>query len=302
MAKQGSLRAIAPKSSDILLNPDQKFSEKKVSLPMMQVGHYRLPASAETSRHLSSQHFMTVHLNQNAAVKELELNGHLQRGSFVAGDVCFTPATTSVSSIKIQDPSELVAIHIEPVFLAQTSAEIEGADSLELLPQFKLKDPLIYQMAIALKAQIDSSAEQWNRLYIESMVTAVCVHLLQHYSVQNPEAGTYTANLSSIGLSKARLSEVLDYIHEYADQNPSLLEMAQQVQMSPYHFSRLFKQSTGQSPHQYLISRRIQQAKQLLTTTELSIAEIAAQVGFTDQSHLARHFKRQMRVTPSQFR
>jgi AraC family transcriptional regulator len=78
--------------------------------------------------------------------------------------------------------------------------------------------------------------------------------------------------------------------------------MAQEAQMSPYYFSHLFKQSTGLSPHQYLISCRIQQAKQMLTTTALSIAEIAAQAGFVDQSHLARHFKRQFGVPPSQFR
>jgi AraC family transcriptional regulator len=133
------------------------------------------------------------------------------------------------------------------------------------------------------------------------MVTAICVHLLQRYSTRKTNADTCAA-ISCDGLPKAHLGKVLEYIHEYADQNLSLLEMAQQVQMSPYYFSRLFKQSTGQSPHQYLINRRIQQVKRLLATTSLSIADIAAQAGFTDQSHLARHFKRQVGVTPSQFR
>ena len=133
------------------------------------------------------------------------------------------------------------------------------------------------------------------------MVTTICVHLLRRYSIQNPNAGTH-AVISSVGLSKAILGEVLEYIHAHTDQNPSLFEMARQVQMSPYHFSRLFKQSTGQSPHQYLIGCRLQQAKRLLVTTGLSIAEIAAQTGFTDQSHFARHFKRQLGVPPSQFR
>ena len=289
------------KTSNTSIGSDEEFYEQKVSLPTLQVGYYRLPASAEASEHLSSQHFMTVHLNHHPVVKELYLNGHLQRGSFEAGDICLTPATTLVSSVSIRQPSELVSLHIEPTFFAQNAAEIANINSLELVPQFKLKDPLIYQMAIALKAQIESSAAQWNRLYIESMVTTICVHLLRRYSIQNPNAGTH-AVISSVGLSKAILGEVLEYIHAHTDQNPSLFEMARQVQMSPYHFSRLFKQSTGQSPHQYLIGRRLQQAKQLLITTGLSIAEIAAQTGFTDQSHFARHFKRQLGVPPSHHR
>ena len=291
----------AHKTPSTSTDSDEEFYEQIVSFPTLQVGYYQLPASAEASEHLSSQHFMTVHLNHRPVVKELCLNGHLQRGSFGAGDICLTPATTLVSCVRIRQPSELVSLSIEPTFLAQTAAEITGANSLELVPQFKLKDLLIYHMAIALKEQIESSAIQWNRLYIESMVTTICVHLLRHYSIRNPNVDTHAA-VSSIGLSKTMLDEVLEYIHAHIDQNPSLFEMAQQVQMSPYHFSRLFKQSTGQSPHQYLIGRRLQQAKRLLVTTGLSVAEIAAQTGFTDQSHFARHFKRQLGVPPSQFR
>lgn len=81
-----------------------------------------------------------------------------------------------------------------------------------------------------------------------------------------------------------------------------ITEIAQMLQMSPYYFSRLFKQSTGLTPHQYLLKCRIEQVKQLLKTTDLSLATVATQVGFVDQSHLARHFKRQVGILPSQFR
>ena len=213
----------AHKTSNTSIGSDEEFYEQKVSLPTLQVGHYRLPASAEASEHLSSQHFITVHLNHHPVVKELYLNGHLQRGSFEAGDICLTPAATLVSSVRIRQPSELVALHIEPTFFAQTAAEIADTNSLELVPQFKLKDPLIYQMEIALKAQIESSAAQWNLLYIESMVTTICVHLLRRYSIQNPHADTHAAG-SSVGLSRAILGKVIEYIHAHTDQNPSLFE------------------------------------------------------------------------------
>ena len=71
--------------------------------------------------------------------------------------------------------------------------------------------------------------------------------------------------------------------------------------MSPHYFSRLFKQTTGISPHQYVISCPIERAKDLLKQGKLSIAEIAKEVGFVDQSHLHRYFKRLVGITPKAF-
>ena len=68
--------------------------------------------------------------------------------------------------------------------------------------------------------------------------------------------------------------------------------------MSPYHFMRLFKKSTGKSPHQYVIEARVRKAKDLLATGKLSVCEAAYRVGFVDQSHLTRHFKRIFGLPP----
>jgi transcriptional regulator GlxA family with amidase domain len=74
------------------------------------------------------------------------------------------------------------------------------------------------------------------------------------------------------------------------------------VQISPYHFARLFKQSTGMPPHQYIISCWIERAKQLLTQQELSIIEITQQVGLQSQSHLTTLFRRFLKMTPREYR
>ncbi|NJS10840.1 MAG: helix-turn-helix transcriptional regulator, partial [Microcoleus sp. CSU_2_2] len=68
--------------------------------------------------------------------------------------------------------------------------------------------------------------------------------------------------------------------------------------ISSYHFCRLFKQSTGFSPHQYVIQQRVERAKQLLRQGQMSIGEIAIACGFSHQSHFNRHFKRLTGVTP----
>lgn len=83
--------------------------------------------------------------------------------------------------------------------------------------------------------------------------------------------------------------------------NLGLKELSSLVGMSPHYFSQLFKQSTGTTPHQYVISRRIARAKQLLTQNQLSIDEVAQTVGFCDRSHLHRHFKRALGITPKNY-
>jgi AraC family transcriptional regulator len=86
------------------------------------------------------------------------------------------------------------------------------------------------------------------------------------------------------------------------DRDLSLKELSNLVQMSPHYFSKLFKQSTGKTPHQYVICCRIERAKYLIQQRKLSLAEIATQVGFVDQSHLHRHFSRLLGITPQTYR
>jgi AraC family transcriptional regulator len=79
--------------------------------------------------------------------------------------------------------------------------------------------------------------------------------------------------------------------------------MAAVARLSVYHFARQFKASTGLPPHQYVILRRVDRAKQLLQAgTDLSLAEVALHAGFCDQSQFSRHFNRLVGVTPGQFR
>ncbi len=179
--------------------------------------------------------------------------------------------------------------------MMRITAEIADVDRIEVVPQFKLNDPLIYQIGVALKVNLESGL--CDRFYTESMAMAISAHLLQRYSTQKPKIKNY-----SDGLLPSRLRQATEYINEHLAENPSLTEIAEMVQMSPYYFSRLFKQSVGLTPHQYLLLCRTEQAKRLLLSTNLSIAAIATQVGFVDQSHLTRHFKRQAGVPPSQFR
>ena len=104
-------------------------------------------------------------------------------------------------------------------------------------------------------------------------------------------------------LPRAKLRAVVEYIDAHLDACPNLEQMAVIARLSPYYFARQFKRATGLPPHQYVVARRVERAKQLLRTgSDFSLAEVAAHAGFSDQSQFSYHFKRVLGVTPGQFR
>jgi transcriptional regulator GlxA family with amidase domain len=113
---------------------------------------------------------------------------------------------------------------------------------------------------------------------------------------------TSTTEFKNKGLTRTQLQQVLDYIHTHLDQDLSLAELAETLNLSPTHFATAFKQSIEVSPHQYVIQQRVERAKLMLSKTDLAIADIALQVGFSSQSHLNQQFKRLTGMTPKQVR
>jgi AraC family transcriptional regulator len=126
----------------------------------------------------------------------------------------------------------------------------------------------------------------------------LAVHLLRHFSAPG------SADVQPGGvLPRHKLRAVIDYIHEHLDAELSLDHLAAVARISPYHFARLFKASAGLPPHQNVIARRVERARELLSGRDRPpLAEVATEVGFSDQSHFTRHFRRLVGVTPGRFR
>ena len=104
------------------------------------------------------------------------------------------------------------------------------------------------------------------------------------------------------GLPASQLRLVLDYIHENLDASVSLIELARLVGLSSSQFARLFKASTGVSPHRYQLNTRIGKAQELLLLKGEGLSTVAAATGFADQSHFTRAFKRVIGATPREWR
>jgi AraC family transcriptional regulator len=162
--------------------------------------------------------------------------------------------------------------------------------------QRAIRDPQLLHLGLALQAELAAGCPG-GRLYGEALATALAVHLVQHYAVCPPTLQAYHG-----GLPKARLRHLLAYMQEHLADDLSLPELAGVAQMSPYYFSRLFKESTGLSPHQYLLHQRVERAKHLLADPRRRIADVSQGLGFAAQSHFTAVFRKLVGTTPRAYR
>lgn len=247
----------------------------------------------ETPEFFSIQHVLGIPTEvQYPYRSERRLDGHFQNEQISEGDILVIPANTRHWNYSDTEEDNFIVLSLEPTVLARTVCESVAPERVEIVPHFAKPDPLIRGMGLALKAELESGG-LGGCLYAESMATALSAHLLRWYSAQKHGIREYTG-----GLPKYKLRQVTDYINNHLDQDLGLAELAELAQMSPHYFGRLFKQSMGFAPHQYVIRCRVERAKQLLLQGELTIAQVAYSVGFAHQSHLNRHFKRWLGVTP----
>jgi len=222
------------------------------------------------------------------------LDGKRSRERRDAGDIAIIPAGIT-HSCSWDAPAQFMVLAIEPTLLKQFGQDWVNPDQIELRPQFMSEsDSFIQSILLTLKGEAEVGGVGSN-LLIHSLKTALAVHLLRNYCVTRPKLSSYSNGLSPIGLTLVK-----EYIHEHLHQDLKLDEIAAIAQVSPYHFLRLFKQSMGITPHQYILQCRLNHAKNLLQHSNLSIVEIATRTGFCDQSHLTRYFKRIIGVTPKQ--
>jgi AraC family transcriptional regulator len=136
-----------------------------------------------------------------------------------------------------------------------------------------------------------------SRLYAESLAQQLCIHLLRHYFNCKPTETAWSGTLSS-----AQIRQLKEFIKDHLHENLSLQDLADLVGLSECHFARRFRNSFGTPPHRYLLDRRLETAVEKLKAPVKTIAAVAAETGFCDQSHLTRCFKKHYRMTPHEWR
>jgi AraC family transcriptional regulator len=190
-------------------------------------------------------------------------------------------------------------IFLEPGLVGRVAADAFGLDpaGLRVPPLDGLDLPQLRAAMLAVNDELMANGTGGGRLAAESLANLLAVHLIRKASGPRRPAGR-----SDGALPQRKLRAVVEYIEEHFDASPTLEQMAAVAHLSAYHFARQFKTATGLPPHQYVIMRRVERAQRLLQEGDLSLAEVAAGAGFTDQSKFSHTFKRVVGVTPRQFR
>lgn len=160
----------------------------------------------------------------------------------------------------------------------------------------KFADPRLGALVAAVNVERVAGFPS-ERLFLDSIEQALAVALVNDYAVRRPSARIYRG-----GLTAARLRRVTELVHSRMDSDLGLEEMAGAAGLSVTHFSQMFRESTGQSPHQFVLRRRVERAKEMLRAAEMRVLDVAVACGFKSQQHFAQVFRDVCRVSPTEYR
>lgn len=226
-------------------------------------------------------------------------DGLLQEHNAEAGTVWLCPSGIREDCIHLfGEIRESIHVFLPAQRAAATACEELGIDATHLRLDYAggFRDPLIETIARTIADEMQRPDPLGN-LLVDTLAAGLGLHLIRSYSSHArtpPAAGAGS-------LPPARLRRVLDLIESNLARNIALAELAREACLSPYHFARCFKAATGLPPHRYLLLRRIERAKAMMSGGNASLSEIAYACGFSSQAHFSTAFAKEAGVSPRRF-
>jgi AraC family transcriptional regulator len=285
-------------STSTFVSRPRIHSSQQAGWKNIHLAHYQVPAM-EIPETVSAQHIIALPFFKRQTAHELVFDGKRYQKQYdqkeVVGCITVIPADVPFSA-KWSQESSVTHCYLDPTFVAHAAYEAINLEEIELNLVLPKADPLVFQIVLALQKVLETDATN-SCFYAESMATALAAHCLRNYSTRKHVLLEYAD-----GLSKYKLKQALEYMNAHLSENVSLASVSEELEISQFHFCRLFKQSTGMTPHTYLIQQRVERAKQLLKRKEGTMLDIAIECGFANPSHFAKHFRKHTGISPKQFR
>ena len=180
---------------------------------------------------------------------------------------------------------------------AALMASSDGAyGEVELRPSHKFADPRLSALVTAAHAEMAAGFPS-GRLFLDSLEQALAIALVNGHAVRHRAVQVYQG-----GLGAARLRRVKELVRANIEYDLSLDEMAESVGLSTAHFARMFRKSTGETPHQFVLRQKIERAKSMLRDPDARVLDVALACGFKTQQHFAQVFRDVCRVSPTEYR
>jgi len=256
--------------------------------------------SADQERSLWSRHShdctqITIASNPAYVRAEWQATAGRSGSREMNGDMVWVVPPGTEHTIHWNRRAPLLHIYLNDQFFESTMENVPDQISSRLAPSLLVRDPFLVEMGKELHRELQFGPI--NELFTKSVATLTATHLIRTYS-SKPNCTTVYRG----GLGPSRERKVRQYIQEHLDQQLSLDDLAKVALISPNYFISLFQQSTGMTPHKYVLQQRVEYAKELLTYSKLSLIEIAHKCGFPDQSQFTTTFRRHLGVTPGQYK
>ena len=279
-------------SREIILPEYPLISTQNLNLEQVKFDYYDF-GDCETPKHCNIHHIISIAFAK--AKGERKLDGVLQTEHQVFGSIAISP-TYVEHWCAWKKTAEFGVISIHPDFLANTAYEFVNPDKVELIPTFAHQtDYFISGIAAAIKHELTTDISGC-KLQLENLFNQLAVYLLGKYTTSKPQIKEYN------GLAPFKLKQILELIGDSFTEEVSTSQLANYLHMSQFHFTREFKKSVGVTPYHYIMQQRVKMAKRVLKQQDASIAEVAVECGFSNQSHLGRVFKQHTGTTPRKFR
>ena len=262
----------------------------------IQIEQLRFPPG-EGDFYAAAAHTLFVNLTSRPQPYLQKQDGKTHTGLYRHGDMLITPANTPLF-VRWEGDENCLQIQLPDAFLKRVAEETLGKDGdrLTLVPTFQSRQQQMEAISTLVLAEIQQSQPN-GALYLDSLANVLAVQLLHNYGTTSAQLPTYEG-----GLPTYQLNQILDYIDTGLAGDIKLADLAGLLNMSPFHFGRMFKQSMGISPHQYVIQQRLERAKHLLKHSDQAIIDIALDCGFSSHSHLTKQFRQITGMTPKAFR
>jgi AraC family transcriptional regulator len=244
-----------------------------------------------------SDHLLVFHLNGPVYVSG-EVEDIRVRQLVPAGSLFLWPAGSGFR-VQLEASVRTIHLYIRSSVVEEVAASLgyDEPGTVHIAPRLGETDELLEQLALEVGRAATSQTTS-AQLYIDHLALAIAARLIR---INSPDA--FSGVASGIqGLTAAQLKRAKDYIETHLNEVIRLLSLSEASGLSVSHFTRRFKVATGLSPHQFVLSRRVERAKRLLKHTNEAIAQIALCCGFSHQEHLTHTFKRFTGNTPGRYR
>jgi AraC family transcriptional regulator len=210
------------------------------------------------------------------------------------GAVWVCPAGESFTH-RVAQQNSFALVTVDPVRFAMFfGATPGGGDAPQLRRDYNLRSPQLEHVVRALVVEADRGGPS-GTAFVDALAIALS-HQLVHLAGERRVVSEPTRG----GLAPAARQRVLELVDERLERGVSVDELAREAGLSPAHFARAFKESVGRPPHQHILARRLERARQLLDAPRAQLSDVALRTGFSDQAHFTRHFKRAFGVTPGE--